>query len=193
MSSNGNRMHGDLRAQRTKHRLAQALIDLGAERGIDDFDVADLTETAGVGRSTFYAHFANKQDFLARSFVSMLEVMQHHAQRTDPERRALLPARDVFAHVADARAFALQVSQSQEHRAMLDAGEARLRAMAEANLARLKPEMHAERRRETAVYVAAGFIGLLRWWIESGLRQTPERLTAAFEAMTNGILADAEN
>jgi hypothetical protein len=69
------------------------------------------------------------------------------------------------------------------------AGEEKLRAIAEANLARRMPQWSKDRRRETAIYVAAGFVGLLRWWMESGLKRSPEDMQAAFERLSASALA----
>lgn len=68
------------------------------------------------------------------------------------------------------------------------AGEAKLREIAEGSLARLKPDWPRDRRRETAVYVAGGFIGLLRWWMESGLKKSPNEMQAAFERLTRAAM-----
>ena len=54
----------DQRVARTRGRLAHALISLGQTRDIDDIRIGDLVRTAGVGRSTFYAHFEDRDDFL---------------------------------------------------------------------------------------------------------------------------------
>jgi hypothetical protein len=69
------------------------------------------------------------------------------------------------------------------------AGEAKLREIAEANLARRRADWSVEQRREAAVFIAAGFIGLLRWWIANGVKQAPERMQAAFERLSQGVLA----
>jgi hypothetical protein len=72
------------------------------------------------------------------------------------------------------------------------AGEEKLRTIAEANLGRRMPHWSKERRRETAIYIAGGFVGLLRWWMEGGLRRTPEEMQAAFERLSACALV-AEN
>lgn len=176
----------DRRALRTRHLLAQALIELGAARDVDSLEVAALTDAAGVGRSTFYTHFASKDDFLVRSFVDMIAAM---AAR-EGDAGAILPARALLQHVHQANEFARNVTRAEAYAALMAAGEVKLRALAESNLAQLKPEWDAERRRETAVYVAGGLIGLLRWWMENGLRQSPERMFEAFERLSQSAMAD---
>jgi AcrR family transcriptional regulator len=45
-------------------RLAQAALDLFAERGYDDTTVIDIAQRAGLGKSTFFRHFADKREVL---------------------------------------------------------------------------------------------------------------------------------
>lgn len=180
----------DRRAQRTRQLLALALLELGAEHGIDDLDVQSLADAAGVGRSTFYAHYADKDDFLARSFERLLDMLETAESKADPARTALAPSRKLFAHVADARDFAAQINRSETHRTMLAAGELKLRQIITGNITRLVPHWTETQRTETAIYVAAGLMGLMRWWIDSGLKQTPEAMHATFERLAERALRD---
>lgn len=61
----------DRRIRRTRQALQGALIELIIERGYEATTVADIAERADVGRSTFYAHFADKEDLL-RSGIDAL-------------------------------------------------------------------------------------------------------------------------
>jgi AcrR family transcriptional regulator len=180
----------DARALRTRHLLAEALMSLGAARSVDELDVGEIVQEAGVARSTFYAHFAGKDDFLVRSFVNMIAATEAAVRARYPEREDLLPSLPLFAHVHRAGDFARRVAQSEIFSAQMAAGEAKLREIVEANLARLKPGWPRDRRSETAVYVAAGFIGLLRWWMQTGLKRTPEDMQAAFDRLTRNAMGD---
>src|SRR5690349_13693927 len=64
----------DRRTLRTRQALHQALIRLVMERGYDQVSVADIADAANVGRSTFYAHFTDKDDLL-RSGIGYLKSM----------------------------------------------------------------------------------------------------------------------
>jgi AcrR family transcriptional regulator len=178
----------DARTRRTRFLLAEALMSLGAARGVDDLDVGEIVEEAGVARSTFYAHYASKDDFLVRSFVNMIAMTEAAVRERYPDSEDLLPSRHLFAHIQEAQDFARRVAKAEAFPAQMAAGEAKLREIAETNLVRLKPDWAHERRRETAVYIAGGFIGLLRWWMESGLKKTPDEMQAAFERLTKAAM-----
>ncbi len=54
----------DRRSKRTRAAILDALIRLIFSRRYDAIRTADVIEAAGVGRSTFYEHFRNKDDVL---------------------------------------------------------------------------------------------------------------------------------
>ncbi|MFI9507421.1 TetR/AcrR family transcriptional regulator [Nocardia sp. NPDC052566] len=62
----------DRRVRRTKSLLHRALIELMLERGYDRVTVRDILARADVGRSTFYAHFRDKDDLLVVSSTEYL-------------------------------------------------------------------------------------------------------------------------
>lgn len=47
-----------------KERLVQAALDLFAERGYDNTTVVDIARRAGLTKSTFFRHFADKREVL---------------------------------------------------------------------------------------------------------------------------------
>lgn len=179
----------DRRAARTRDLLNQALIDLGAERGVDAIDVSDLVEAAGIARSTFYGHYSNKDDFLIRSFVGMIGACERWENEKFPDRTSLAPAHHLFAHVYSAQEFAKQFAHSEASGQMFIAGEAKLREIVDENLTRRMPSWDAARRHETAIYIAAGLMGLLRWWMLSGFKRTPQQMEAAFARLSEAAVS----
>jgi AcrR family transcriptional regulator len=61
----------DKRIQKTLAALRDAFFDLVLSYSYDEIKVSDIIEKAKVGRSTFYQHYKNKDEILARS-MSML-------------------------------------------------------------------------------------------------------------------------
>lgn len=62
----------DRRVRRTKSLLHRALIELMIECGYDRITLQDILNRADVGRSTFYAHFRDKDDLLLVSSTEYL-------------------------------------------------------------------------------------------------------------------------
>ena len=187
------RFYGDVdkRVQRTRLALAEALMTLGPEAGVDALEVGALTAKAGVGRSTFYKHYADKDDFFITSFANMVAGFDAQA-RTRPGYRSMLPAREVFAHVSEARAFALSLVSSGQFARTQGLREEKLRTIAEANLKRLHPRMPVARRQELAVILAGGFASLMRWWMEAGLKQSAAHVAGLYEMLAERVLGAEE-
>lgn len=61
----------DRRVERTRRTLRDALVALIHERGWDEITVKDVCEAADVGRSTFYAHFGDKEELLTSGFDAL--------------------------------------------------------------------------------------------------------------------------
>lgn len=62
----------DRRSLRTRQLLTGAMLELMRERRYDTITVQQITERANVGRSTFYAHFTDKDDLLVDGVHRML-------------------------------------------------------------------------------------------------------------------------
>jgi AcrR family transcriptional regulator len=61
----------DLRVQRTRRLLEDAMIELTVEKGFSSLTVRDITERAMVNRSTFYRHYLDKYDLLTQYMTSL--------------------------------------------------------------------------------------------------------------------------
>jgi|WetSurMetagenome_2_1015567.scaffolds.fasta_scaffold183224_2 AcrR family transcriptional regulator len=61
----------DPRIRRTRALLGQALTDVLVEKSFQSISVQDITEKAGVNRTTFYLHFADKYALLDYNITQM--------------------------------------------------------------------------------------------------------------------------
>jgi AcrR family transcriptional regulator len=78
----------------TRQKLMNAAVDLFLSVGYHNVSVREITEYAGVGKGTFYVHFASKRDLLLAYF-------QHVRERFEAvEARASRPDLDFLAKAA---------------------------------------------------------------------------------------------
>jgi AcrR family transcriptional regulator len=152
----------DLRVTRTRFALAGALSRLAIAKGMEAVTVADLVREAGISRSTFYAHFAGKADFVSRSFAGMIRAFARHDASA-----GLLPARALTEHFAGQRDFGRALRRWTELQLMLRAGELEMRALAAAKLAARRPDLSRAERETVATFLAGGLMGLVRAWMEA--------------------------
>ena len=177
----------DQRVARTRSRLGHALMQLGQRQDLDSIRIGDLVRTAGVGRSTFYAHFEDRDDFLGRSFCGMIDICDALARR-EGLAEDILPVAHVTHHIAGNLAFARSAGRSRAMEVMLAAGEQRLRLIAGTNLDQALPRIPPEERRQVAAFLAGAFVGQLRLWMQNDLRTPPESLITANRRLTAGVL-----
>src|SRR5260370_18454853 len=73
LAGKGGRMQAkeDRRVGRTRKLLEDALHDLIFEKGYGAGTVQDIIDRPNVGRSTFYAHYTNKQQMLSSHFADL--------------------------------------------------------------------------------------------------------------------------
>ncbi|MEV8285960.1 TetR/AcrR family transcriptional regulator [Streptomyces niveus] len=83
----GSAAPGDPRAARTRAALRQALLDECAERPLEQVGVAALVRRAGVGRATFYLHYADLQALAVDACATVVReaVDALHAWRGVPD------------------------------------------------------------------------------------------------------------
>lgn len=90
----------DRRVRRTRRLLAEAFVALVLGVGYERITVQDILDRADVGRSTFYAHFRDKQALLETCFDDMREQLKtvldtmKPGEPSDPSG----PASVLFAH-----------------------------------------------------------------------------------------------
>jgi AcrR family transcriptional regulator len=178
----------DRRVADSRNRIAAAIIDLGQRHPIDSLTVGRLATHAGVSRSTFYAHFASLGDYLERSFGNMVEAHARRAGAEPQNSRQLLAVNSILAHVSNAPKYAAAISRSKYRPRMFAEGERRLAIVADEKLRELRPDLNAARRSAMATFVAGGFIGTLRNWMEGGLVRPCGELESDFQAFTAALV-----
>lgn len=83
----------DRRIARTLAALREAMISLIIEKGFEATSISEITERANVGRSTFYAHYADKNDLLQGSVEQLANYLHEQIlSASQPEGR-----RDIIA------------------------------------------------------------------------------------------------
>jgi AcrR family transcriptional regulator len=185
----------DRRVQRTQKLLREALFALIHEKNYDSIVVEDILKRADIGRSTFYMHFAGKDELL----VSAMHTMLHSTQVTAPAV-SVAPADQIIS-------FSLPILEHVAHH--LRAGQAKIgprgRAVIHEHLQGMLTELIADRVRKVSqtrtgmavhvppdlcvAYVASTFILLLNWWLEAKRELLPGQVNELFRALVLPTLA----
>lgn len=176
----------DRRVLRTRKALLDALMDLILEKGYEAVTVQEIIDRANVGRSTFYAHFLDKQQLLL-SVIEQHEFLSEQGMAPPAPGAPLLGfSLEIFQHAAANRRI-VQVLVGKQSGALLQ--EQALRMLAGAvrrELAALVPRNGgAAVPLEAAVqYTVHSFLALLLWWLEQKAPCPAEEIDRIFRALT---------
>ncbi len=178
----------DRRVRRTRELLRTALYSLVLERGYDRITVQDIIDRADVGRSTFYAHFHDKEELLLSGFEeirtafstehgassghkSWTAAVFDHASRSADLYRAMVGKRG--AEIVKRYFHELLVELVREH--------------LQERVGKQEPQVPID---AVAEFAASTLIGLSIWWIENEILYTPDQIDDVYRRLTEpGIRA----
>lgn len=169
------------------------MVELMLDRDFVDITVQDVLDRAGVGRSTFYAHFRNKDDFLLSDAERFIEMLERHFNAAADGRR-LLPLAELAAHVREYAAFAQALERAGKGPEVWELFTGHFARIATARLEALQGAGQVAGL-PTAVgarVLAAAAVELLRWWIGRPDGLSPRDLDARFHAMAWRGVAGAQ-
>lgn len=176
----------DKRALRTRKLLGDAFLMLIHEKPIEDVTVQDVLERTGVGRSTFYLHFRDKNDLLLCQLEMFLEFMSTLLQRRGEVSKRVAPVAEMFDHIA---------SQQQMYRILRNADRLNdFYDLAQDYFTRgienrLKESGRFDNLSRVVLYgrscaLAGSLLSLLRWWLDRGAKEpTPAEMDTLFHTM----------
>jgi len=181
----------DRRVRRTRDRLGDALVALMHEKPFDAITVGEVLERARVGRSTFYAHFRDKNDLFLSDADDFFGKIASHLSRRAPGSNRVAPVAEFFAHVADARAFHSAVGAAGRLLEVMELGRRHFARGIERRFAELRrPAGLSKRERAARAHALSGaMVALLGWWLEEGQPFTPDEVDAVFHRLAWGVAA----
>jgi AcrR family transcriptional regulator len=173
----------DRRVQRTKAALVGAFLHLVLDRRYDQITVADIVGRAGVGRSTFYEHYDNKDELLTEGLMGPFSVLA-----------------DMVVGAADQGQVLETIEHFWENRRVgnvLFAGPTRqlvMRTLASAIEQRLQARLRTANPSElpaplASAYLASAQVGLLSEWLSGHTSCPPGVVADALRRMSASALA----
>jgi AcrR family transcriptional regulator len=185
-----NRRTVDRRVRRTRDSLGDALVALIQERKFEDITVQDVLDRAGVGRSTFYVHYRDKEDLFLSDVEEFLELISNGIKRHAPNSKRLLPVQEFFTHLQDVREFYFALVKSGKAKEVETLGRGIFARSIEERLLSAGVKMDDAQRSAHAHALAGSFFSLLEWWIDKGMKEDPRRMDEIFHRMAWSGLAD---
>ena len=175
----------DRRVERSRNALYGALARQILSRQYDEIAIGDVVADAGVGRSTFYAHFRSKEDLLARSFERVTPILAHGRllQLRRPRVESCQATLALFRHVHEHRAILRALEGSRGHEIVLRSIEARLKSF-------LGGFSRAAGRdglpRDLVLdFMGGTFLSVATWWLGRNALPSAEEVDAIYHRLVD--------
>jgi AcrR family transcriptional regulator len=175
----------DRRIERTRHRLGNALIALIQEKPIDKVTVREVLDRAGVGRSTFYVHYRDKDDLFLSELEQGLEMWTTTLSRQQEISNRVAPVAEFFAHVASAKRLYGALVNSGRIEAFFELARGYFARGIEQRIKQSTDLRNPHQPELTACSnaFAGALLSLLRWWLDRGATESPRAMDELFHRM----------
>ena len=186
----------DRRSARTSAMLQHALMSLILEKRYEAITIKDICDAADVGRSTFYAHYKNKDDLKRRGLEHLRSVLVARqrdalAKPGDNRERSLGFSLAMLEHARDHMAHYRALVGGRGATVALGTIRAMLSNLVRDELATTAGNYPAEGMpRELAVqHVVGAYMAVLTWWLDGGAKLPPQQIDAMFRRLaTEGLM-----
>lgn len=187
----------DLRVIRTKQSIREALVELIEKKGFDALTVKDITTTAKINRGTFYAHYQDKFDLMAKCEDEIMAEMSRIAKQHFPEVMTALETNSpdsaphtliisVFEYLNENNAFMSAVLGPKGDLSF----QTRLKEFMWKTLFGNNPEAPLKEKKllvpgnYLVSYVASAHLGVIQHWLDSGRKESPQEIARILSTIT---------
>ncbi|MER8387823.1 TetR/AcrR family transcriptional regulator [Mesorhizobium sp. M0166] len=168
---------------RTRALLQDALIALIPERGYAALTVGDICQKADVGRSTFYTHYAGKDELRSATLEAHLQSLSKRVSADGKTGYRLFEfSLPMFEH---ARTF-----RSLHHALLSSSGDTIHDQLRERIRRAVRVELAGKRTGGTGMptefavqFISGAFLAVLAWWIAESASLLPAQVDDLFQRM----------
>lgn len=175
----------DRRSQRTQRILHEASMSLIQEKRYEDITVQDIIDRADVGRSTFYAHFQDKDDLMIYGFMHLMEYLTEAVSQPGGESQRLLPTCELLEHVQESQHLMRSMINGRGFELFMEKGQEYWSSKIAADLqARLPAGQQPTVPIPVIAQFAAGtMVTMLRWWLDKKMPYSPKEMEEILERL----------
>lgn len=181
----------DRRSQRTRHLLSAAMVELIREKDYGTITVSDIIERANVGRSTFYAHYRDKDDLFVGELDRVIELL---SQRIPGQNEMpFFPSLGLFQHVGEEIELYKALVWTPGIDLLIKHMQKSLSQRIEHGLEK-SGQAYEIPLPVLSNFIAGNFLTLLKWWLENKRTYSPEQMDEMFKELTlHGMASQDEN
>ncbi|MBO0939343.1 TetR/AcrR family transcriptional regulator [Fibrella sp. HMF5335] len=180
----------DRRIQRTRKLLLDSLIELVLEKGYEAVAVQDIIDRANVGRSTFYAHFENKEQLLFSGHGWLTESLFGNRNEPSADLTLGINLGILFQHAADNHRLAKAMLGKKGGELIINHLHELVYTSINQTLQANQSNQDTSAKRLVSQAIASMLVGLLRSWLEADLPLSPGKASTLARALLLGSLAE---
>ena len=175
----------DRRSQRTRQLVTSALLELLSEKSYEAITIQDILDRAGIGRSTFYSHYFDKEDVHASMIEQMLKGMAQQLSERNAGRE-IIPSLELFQHIYQDRPhFQAVAGIGPAGERLWETMQTALSKIIEQTLVSAGADKNPASVPLPVMssYLAGAFLNLLKWWVKAGMPYSPEEMNRIFRRL----------
>ncbi|MGV7118733.1 TetR/AcrR family transcriptional regulator [Paenibacillus kyungheensis] len=176
----------DRRILKTKYEIRNAFISLLKIKAFDVVTVKDITEEANINRATFYKHYEDKHDLLAKLEEDIIENIKILIDKSSPlhlqedlinQSTFKTTITAMYTYIEKEKELIEVLISSNGNQSFLAHMQFLLEQLIKGNLQHYKQTKEAAVPKNLiVVYLASAHLGLIRHWLLKKLNYTPEEM-----------------
>jgi AcrR family transcriptional regulator len=172
----------DRRSKRTRKSLSEALLSLMGEKRYDKITVQDIVDRANVGRSTFYAHFQDREDLLLNG---VKEMFTQYLSHQNSESHSFLATLGLFQHIQENQHLYQVLAWGRGMELLYEQGQAYLDQHITEQLQSWLPKGQSSKvpLPVLSAHVAGTLMTLIRWWLDHEIPYSPAQMDSMFHQL----------
>ncbi|HEX9923859.1 MAG TPA: TetR/AcrR family transcriptional regulator [Anaerolineae bacterium] len=181
----------DRRVQRTRQLLNEALMSLIVEKSYESITVQNIIDRANLGRSTFYAHYQDKEDLLLSGMKKVVHSLMGSVENSpmadegNGESRRILSTLPIFRHAQEQFRLHKAMVAGRGMDVILKTIQNHLSGHIQEQIELLLPDGQTPSVPPPvmATYLAGALLTLLTWWLDHNMPYPPEQMDEMFQVL----------
>ena len=157
----------DRRVRQTRDALGDALLELIQEKKFEEITVQHVLDRAGVGRSTFYKHYRDKNDLFLSDVEEFFEMMANLLKRSKENSHRVAPVYELFSHVSEMRHLHEALAAADKLRDFQEMGQEYFARGIKGRMEEIAGTL--TQSTVTAQALAGALFSMLSWWLQRRL------------------------
>lgn len=174
----------DRRVRKTREALRRCLTTLLQKKKIQEITVRELAEMADINRGTFYLHYKDVYDLMEQmenELMAELEQMLDYYRVPDLKTRPFLFFSDLYPLIQNNADIITCLLGENGDLNFVNRMKNILRERCLKRWLDLKYSADTESLEAYSAFIVSGCVGIVQYWLESGMRESPQRMAEVTE------------